>query len=152
MAEQADVLLRWHARFLHGADAPALGNAQLRLDDVDAGYFLGDGVLHLDARIDLDEEEIAAVGIQQELHRAGVLVAGMAHQLQRLGADGGALLLVEVGGGGALHHLLVPPLHGAVALEQVHEVAVRIAEDLHLHVACPLDELLQVDLVVAEGV
>ena len=32
---------------------------------------LGDGVLDLDARIDLDEVEVAGVGIHQELDRAG---------------------------------------------------------------------------------
>ena len=49
----------------------ALGDADLRLDDVDAGDHLGDGVLDLDARIDLDEVELAGVGIHQELDRAG---------------------------------------------------------------------------------
>ena len=33
----------------------ALGDADLRLDDVDAGDDFGHGVLDLDARIDLDE-------------------------------------------------------------------------------------------------
>ena len=45
------------------------------LDDVDAGDHFGDGVLDLDARIDLDEVELARVGIDQELDGAGVLVA-----------------------------------------------------------------------------
>ncbi len=42
---------------------PPPGDADLRLDDVDAGHLLGDGVLDLDARIDLDEVEFAGVGI-----------------------------------------------------------------------------------------
>ena len=32
------------------------------LDDVEAGHLLGDGVLDLDARVDLDEVELARVG------------------------------------------------------------------------------------------
>ena len=40
----------------------------------------------------------------------------------------------------AVAHLLVPPLHGAVALEQVHHVAVAVRQDLHLHVARVDDE------------
>ena len=46
--------------------APA-GDPDLRLDQIDAGDALGDGVLDLDARIDLDEVELAGVGILQEL-------------------------------------------------------------------------------------
>jgi hypothetical protein len=49
----------------------ALADADLRLDDVDAGDLLGDRVLDLDARIDLDEVELAGVGVHQELDRAG---------------------------------------------------------------------------------
>ena len=41
---------------------------------------------------------------------------------------------VEVRRRRALDHLLVAPLHRAVALEQVHELAVAVAQDLHLDV------------------
>jgi hypothetical protein len=51
----------------------------------------------------------------------------------------------------ALHHLLVAALHRAVALEQVHQGTVRIAEYLYLDVARALHQLLQKHLVVAEG-
>ena len=37
----------------------AAGDAQLRLDQIDAGDGLGDRVLHLDARVHLDEVELA---------------------------------------------------------------------------------------------
>ena len=46
-------------------------DVDLRLDDVDAGHLLGDGVLDLDARIDLDEIEFPGVGVLQELYGAG---------------------------------------------------------------------------------
>ena len=46
----------------------------------------------------------------------------------------------EAGGGPA--HLLMAALHGAVALMQVHDVAVAVREDLHLDVARLLDEAL----------
>ena len=68
----ADLRLRRHAA-LGGADACAGGDAQLRLDEVDAGGAFGDRVLNLDAGVDLDEVEAAAVRILQEFHRAGVL-------------------------------------------------------------------------------
>src|SRR5439155_24330029 len=50
----ADVRLTRHAAFGR-ADARAVGDADLRLHQVDAGRALGDGVLDLDARIHLDE-------------------------------------------------------------------------------------------------
>ena len=50
----------------------ALGDQDLALDDVDAGDDFGDGVLDLDARVHLDEEELAAVQIEQEFDRAGI--------------------------------------------------------------------------------
>ena len=54
----------------------ALGDADLALDDIDAGDEFGDRVLHLHARVDFDEVELAVL-IHQELHRAGVGVSGM---------------------------------------------------------------------------
>ena len=46
-------------------------------------------------------------------------------------------MLAQASTGG---HLLVAPLHGAVAFEQVHDVAVAVRQDLHLHVARVDDE------------
>jgi hypothetical protein len=45
----------------------------------------------------------------------------------------------------------VAALHGAVALAEVDDVAVRVAEDLELDVARALEVLLDVDGAVAEG-
>src|SRR5437867_3788477 len=45
----------------------------------------------------------------------------------------------------------VPALDGALALVEVDDVAVRVAEHLHLDVAWANDRLLDVDAVVAEG-
>ena len=54
------------------------GDAHLRLHEVDIRHLLGDGVLDLDARVHLDEDDLAGAGarrLEEELHRAGVLVA-----------------------------------------------------------------------------
>ena len=64
----------------------------------------------------------------------------------QLGAAGG----IEVGRGRSLDHLLVAPLHRAVALKKVHQVAMLVADDLHLDVMSAAHQLLQVDLVIAE--
>ncbi len=65
-----DVFLARHAA-LGRADAGAVGDADLCLDQVDAGDAFGHRVLDLDARIDLDEVELAGVGVLQEFDRAG---------------------------------------------------------------------------------
>ena len=54
------------------------------------------------------------------------------------------------GAGDFFDHLLVTPLHRAVALAEMHGVAVAIREHLELDVARVLEEFLHVDLVVAE--
>ena len=146
----ADVVLRRHAA-LRRADARAGGDADLRLDEIDAGDALGDRVLDLDARVDLDEIEPAGVGVLQELDRAGGAVVHGAADLERRLAQLAPLRVGQEHGRRALDHLLVAPLHGAVALVQMHQVAVRVAEDLHLDVPRAAHQLLEVDLVLAEG-
>ena len=90
-------------------------------------------MLDLDAGVHLHEVE-GAVLVEQELDRAGRVVAdgrgqldrGFAHLLAQLGRDGRRRRLLD--------QLLVAALHGAVALAQVHDVAVLVAEDLDLDV------------------
>ena len=151
VAVEGDLALARHAARLLVADGGAFGEADLRLDDVDAGHLLGDGVLDLDARIDLDEVDGAGIGIHEELDRAGALVLGGMGDLDGVGAELVALVVAEIGGRRPLDHLLVAALHGAIALEQVDDRAVGIGEDLHLDVAGALDQLLQIDVVLAEG-
>ena len=80
-------------------------------------------MFNLESGVDLDEVELSAF-IQQELHRARVTVVHVAAQRQCGGQDGIARSLRQVRRRRDLDHLLKPPLHGAVALEEVHNVAV----------------------------
>src|SRR5260221_10439318 len=91
-----------------------------------------------------------AVLVVEDLHRAGVPVpdrrrpAGgqLAHlHALRRGQDGARRLLDE---------LLVVSLHRALALAQVHDVALAVAEELDLDVARAGDVLLEVHGAVAE--
>src|SRR5690606_35498565 len=102
---QAEILERLTAR-----------DPDLRLDEVDERDLLGDGVLDLDARIGLDEV-VLAVGAEQELERARVAVADGARELDRVLGDALANRRFQAHGGRDLDDLLMPPLHGAVALE-----------------------------------
>ena len=150
VAVRADLRLYGHAAG-GTADLVARGNADLSLDDVDAGDDLGHGVLYLDARVDLDEIDRARVRVLQELHGAGTLVVRGPTNLQPHLAQRLALGLREEHRGCAFDHLLVAALDRAVPLPEVDQIAVGIAEQLDFDMTRPAHELLEVDLVVAEG-
>ena len=135
-------------RFL--VERMAVGQQDLAADHVDAGDHLGDGVLDLDARIDLDEVEAPAVDVDQELHRAGRAIAHRSAQTDRGVADPLSDLLGEVRARRNLDHLLVTALHRAVALPEMDEVAVRVAENLHFDVLGPRDVALEEDVGLTE--
>ena len=122
----------------------------LFLDDVDAGDELGHRVLDLDARVDLEEEEVALV-VEQELERAGVGVLDGARRVDDRAAQLAPHLLGHRDRRALLEQLLVAPLDRALALAEVDDGAVMIAEDLELDVARVLDVLLDVDVADAEG-
>jgi hypothetical protein len=139
VAAQADVLLP-EAQLLAG------GDADLLLHQVDAGDHLGHGVLDLDARVHLDEEELAP--LVQELERAGAAVADPPARLDAALADLVAQLRRQIGRRRLLHDLLVAALQRAVALAEVHGVLVRVGEHLDLDVA----RLLEIALEVHHGI
>ena len=58
---------------------------------------------------------------------------------------------IEPRGGAFLDQLLVPPLHRAIALQEVDHVAVVVGDDLHLDVPGMLDVFFEIDFGVAEG-
>ncbi len=150
MRVHANVFLPGHTA-LDGSDAGAAGNADLRLDQIDPRHTFGDGVLHLNPRIDFDEIKFAAVGILQELDRPGRPVGNRPADLERRLAQVGALRVAQKRRGRALDDLLITALYRAVALVQVHQVAVGVAHDLHFHMTRAADQLLEIHLVLAEG-
>ena len=151
MAVEPDLALSRHAGALILADRGAVGDADLGLDDVDAGHLLGDGVLDLDAGIDLDEIEGAGVGVLEELDRAGAAVFGGMGDGDGVVAEFLALPRRKIRRRRPLDDFLVTPLDGAVALEEVDDRAEGIGENLDFDMARPLDEFLQIDVVLAEG-
>ena len=128
----------------------AVGDEDLAAHEIDAGHDFGDGVLDLDARVDLDEVELAAIDVEQELDRAGVPVADRAAQPRRGIADPAAQIVGEVDARRDLDDFLMAALDRAVALPEVHEVAVRVAEDLHLDVLGARDVALEEHVGPAE--
>jgi hypothetical protein len=134
-----------------GAQALARRQPDLRLHQVDAEHLLGDGVLHLQARVGLDEDEGQAGGggIDQELEGAQALVAHRARH--RSAASTSRWRSASAGRAGRdLHQLLEAPLQRAFALAQRHRV-VPVAQHLHLDVARAFHQALDVHAVDAEG-
>jgi hypothetical protein len=89
--------------------------------------------------------------LSDELDRAGADVADGLGRVDRRLAHRGAALGRHAGRRRLFEHLLVAALHRAVALEQVHAVAVAVAEDLDLDVARALQVFLDQHVLVAEG-
>ena len=149
VAIEVNVGLQRHAG-LGRTDHGAIEQMDLRLDDVDAGHFFGDGMLDLNAWVHFDEVEFVGVGIHQEFDGTGAtIIRGIAETHSGVGQ----LLahrVIEVRRGGALDDLLIAPLHRAVALEQMHQIAVIVADQLHFDVAGALDQLFEIHLVLAE--
>ena len=133
------------------AEPTPLRNQDLAFDDIVAGDLFGDGVLDLDARVDLDEVKIAAVGVHEKFDGGGVVQADGAADGQGGVEDAPAQGRVETGGGGDFDDLLMAPLNGTIALEKVNETAVLVAEQLDLDVAGAADELFDENLGGAEG-
>ena len=127
---------------LAGCDAELLAN------EVDPGHELGYRMLDLDAAVQLEQVEVAAV--QHELDRAGAPVADRPPEGDRRLAHPRPQLAVEGGGGRLLEHLLVAALDRALTLAERDHLAVRVREQLDLDVARSLDEALVVHGVVAE--
>ena len=109
---------------------------------------LGHAVLDLHAGVHLEEEVLAVR--EQALDRARADVVDRARGLDADLADARAQRLVDGGGGRLLDELLVAALHRAVALAEVHDVAMAIGEDLDLHVPRVGQVALEVDGRVRE--
>ena len=128
-----------------------LRDQNLRTHDVDVGHDLGDGVLDLDARVHLDEEPRVAVHVVEELDGSGVVVAGARGQTHGGIEQFPAHLRVEGDGGRNFDHFLMTPLHRTIAVVKVDDVSVPVAQNLHLDVLGPPDELFQKHRCIAKG-
>ena len=135
---------------LLAAQGLARGDADLLLDEVDAGDQLRDGVLHLDAGVHLDEVELLA--LDEELDGAGAVVAD---RLARASPRRGPSCVRRSGVMPGLG-LSSTTFWWRRCTEQSRsprwiDVALLIAEDLDLDVARVREVLLDVDRRVAEG-
>ncbi len=123
---------------------------QLQPYEIGTGGDLGDRMLDLETGVDLEECECLLTRVVEELDRARAAVAdGEGQPLGR------RLQLVRLVGAeqrrrGLLDHLLVAPLHGAVAYAERPGRAVAVGDDLHLDVSRTRHEPFEKHDVVAE--
>ena len=126
------------------------GDLDLLFDKVASVDLLGDRMLDLDAGVHLHEIKMPVI-VDEELDGAGIGVADVLRQLDR----GGAHLRTQFGrhqrGGTFLDDLLIASLDGTVAFPKMNDAAMLIAENLKFDVMGIDDELLDVDLGIAEG-
>ena len=122
----------------------------LFFDQIVVNNFLCDGMFDLNTGVHFHEVEIPIV-IDEILDGTGILVSDAFAEFDR----GIAHLFAKLGGherGWAfLHDLLVTALQGAIALPEMHDAAVLVAEDLELNMVRVDDELLDVNGPVAES-
>ncbi len=126
----------------------ARSHAQLPLHQVESGDHLGDRVLDLQARVHLQEIELATV--VQELDRPCALVCDRLRGRDGRGTHGPPRRVREPWRRRLLDHLLVASLQRAVTFVQVYGMAVRIGEHLDLDVPAALDKTLEQHAIIAE--
>ena len=106
-------------------------------------------MLDLEAGVDLEEGDRAVLG-DEELARAGTVVAGLGEDPLGGLVELGDLRVGEERRGRLLDELLVAALERAVAGGDDDDVAVLVGEALGLDVARPVEELLDEALAAAE--
>mmetsp|Transcript_32105 Transcript_32105/g.81797 ORF Transcript_32105/g.81797 Transcript_32105/m.81797 type:complete len:271 (-) Transcript_32105:669-1481(-) len=120
-------------------------DVQLRAGQAHARDRLGHGVLHLQARVELEEVVVLGVEDVHVLDRARRLVAERSAQVDRRTLHVNEHVLVGDDGRALLEDLLEAALRRAVAPAEGDGVAVLVAHDLHLQVARTLAELHEED-------
>src|SRR5450755_3539344 len=106
-------------------------------------------MLDLDPGVHLDEEQLAAVGIDEELDCAGAAVANRLAQGDRCLAQAAPSLRRQPRGGRLLTDLLASALERALALEEVN-AAITVSQHLNLDVPCGRDVALDIEPSVVE--
>ena len=124
-------------------------DTELLLDQIEPGHQFGHRVLDLKARVHLEEVE-GFFGIDDELYRAGALIADRPGQCDRLGRHRRPRGGVEERRRRLLDDFLMAPLDRAFALAEVNAIAVAVGQNLDLDVARIADEALDEQPIIAK--
>ena len=133
-----------------GSASSGRSHEDLGAHEVDAGNLLGDGVFDLNAGVHLDEEPLLAVEVVEEFNRAGIVVTNPAGDPDRRIAELAADSILETDRGSDFDHLLVAALNRTIALVQMENVPVVVAENLHLDVLCAGNVFLKKDCGISK--
>ena len=144
----------WHcvAREMQFAQCCAAGDAYLRLNEIDAGDFFGDGVFDLQARVCFDEHDArrARVGaFDQKLERAEAAVMRRVGNAQCRFDDRCARCLAQRWAGRHFDEFLMATLQRAFAFPQVADLGA-VADDLHFDVARVGEQFFRIQARIAE--
>ena len=90
-------------------------------------------MLHLNPGVHFDEIKLAV--FIQKFERSGTTITNLFARSYTAFANALNQLAVNAGRGGFFQNFLVTPLHGAIALAQVHGVAMLVRHDLDFNVA-----------------
>ena len=104
----------------------------------------------LEAGIHLQEKWTVAIPVHDELDGAGGVVSDRAAEPECSVVKFFAYVLRKVGGGRLFEDLLIVALDRTITLEQMHEIAVAVAGELHFKMARVEDVFFQQYRVVAE--
>ena len=125
------------------------GNQQLLAHNVDTGDHLGHWMLHLNTGVHFNKVEASIFIEKFEGTRAAIthINTGFNTGFTNFPTQ----FVINAGGRRFLYHLLMPTLQRAIAIPQVHRIALAICQYLYLHMARPLEELLYVHHRRTEG-
>src|SRR6266850_5756226 len=126
------------------------GNANLGLDQVHSRDQFRHRMLHLNARVHLNEVH-RAVLIHQELDGPRIGVANFFQRFHHLAAQFPALLRVHHRRWRLLHQFLVPPLDAAFAFPEADYLSVLVAKHLEFDVPRMLQKFFRINVRRAES-
>ena len=130
------------------------GDAQLPFHQIEPGHEFGHRMLDLQSRVHLHEPETVGTKplrtVDNEFDRAGAAIVDGLRRIDGGLRHRGAHVVGNSRSGRFLDHLLMAALQRTIAFEQMHDVAVIVAKDLHFDMARLLDEFLNQHPLIAE--
>jgi hypothetical protein len=109
-----------------------------------------DGMLDLDARVDLDEVVTTEL-VDEELSSACIAVADALGELNCVAENSLTSFLGKVKGRSDLDDLLMTALYRAVALKEMNYISLRVGKNLDLDMAGTLEEPFDEDSSIAKS-
>src|SRR5215472_8249339 len=107
-------------------------------------------MLHLNARVHLEEVKSAAVDIDQEFHRARAAILQALRKLYGCLMNASAKIRGKGWRRSFFDQLLIAALHRAIPFAEMNHAAIAVAQDLHFHMAGARDEAFEINACIAK--